>query len=56
MKYIGMIYFKDSEFEVATATTVDEAKRILKQGFDYITEKNGIMLFRRPKRFGALPT
>jgi integrase len=51
MKYIGMIHFKDDEFEVATATTVDEAKQILSAGFDYVAEKNGIMLFRRPKRF-----
>jgi len=51
MKYIGMIHFKDDEFEVTTATTVEEAKQILSAGFDYVTEKNGIMLFRRPKRF-----
>lgn len=51
MKYIGMIHFKDNEFEVATATTVDEAKQVLSAGFDYVTENNGIMLFRRPKRF-----
>ncbi|MGQ9624561.1 MAG: tyrosine-type recombinase/integrase [Candidatus Bathycorpusculaceae bacterium] len=51
MKYIGMIHFKDDEFEVTTATTVEEAKKILAAGFDYVTEKNGIMLFRRPKRF-----
>ena len=51
MKYIGMIDFKDDEFEVATATTVEEAKKILSQGFDYVTEKNGIMLFKRLKRF-----
>lgn len=51
MKYIGMITFKDDEFEVATATSVEEAKKILEAGFDYIAEKNGIMLFRRPKRF-----
>jgi len=51
MKYIGMIPFKDDEFEVATATTVDEAKQILSTGFDYMAEKNGVMLFRRPKRF-----
>jgi integrase len=56
MKYIGMINFRDDEFEVTTATTVEEAKKILSLGFNYITEKNGIMLFRRPKRFGALPT
>lgn len=51
MKYIGMINFKDDEFEVVTATTVDEAKTILAAGFNYITEKNGIMLFRKPKRY-----
>jgi hypothetical protein len=53
MKYIGMIHFKDDEFEVTTATTVEEAKQVLSAGFDYVTEKSGIMLFRRPKRFSA---
>jgi integrase len=51
MKYISMIHFKDDDFEVTTATTVEEAKQVLSSGFDYITEKNGVMLFRRPKRF-----
>jgi hypothetical protein len=51
MKYIGMIHFKDNEFEVTTATTLEEAKQVLSAGFDYVTEKKGIMLFRRPKRF-----
>jgi len=51
MKYIGIIHFKDDEFDIATATTVDEAKTVLAAGCDYVTEKNGIMLFRKPKRF-----
>jgi len=51
MKYIGMVHFTDDRFEVATATTVEEAKQVLSAGFDYVTEKKGIMLFRRPKRF-----
>jgi hypothetical protein len=51
MKYIGMIHFKDDEFDVTTATTVEEAKTVLTAGYDYVTEKNGIMLFRKPKRF-----
>ena len=54
MKYIGMIHFKDNEFDVATATTLEEAKTILASGYDYVTEKNGIMLFRRPKRFNDI--
>jgi hypothetical protein len=51
MKYIGMIDFKDYGFKVATATSVEEAKQALSAGFDYVTEKNGIMLFKRPRRF-----
>ena len=54
MKYISMIHFEDDEFEVTTATTVDEAKQALSAGFNYITKKNGVMLFRRPKRFRIL--
>jgi hypothetical protein len=46
------INFKTDEYEVNSATTVGEAKTILSAGFDYETEKHGIMLFRRPKRFG----
>jgi integrase len=52
MKYTRLVQFKDDEFDVETAMNVDEAKDLLKTGFDYITEKNGIMLFRRPKKFG----
>lgn len=53
MKYFGLVHFKDDEFEVTTATTVEEAKQVLSAGFNYVTEKNGIMLFRRPKKFSA---
>jgi integrase len=51
MKYTQLIQFKDDDFEVTNATTVEEAKQILAAGFDYVTEKNGVMLFRKPKRF-----
>lgn len=51
MKYIGMIDFKDDKFEVTTAKTIEEAKKAIGIGFEYVTEKNGIMLFRRPNRF-----
>ena len=54
MKYIGMIHFKDDQYEVTTATTIEEAKQVLSAGFDYVTEKNGIMLFRKPKRFSKV--
>lgn len=51
MKYIGMINFKTDDFEVSAASTVEEAKVLLAAGFDFVMEKQGISLFRRPKRF-----
>jgi hypothetical protein len=39
------------QFEVTTATDVEEAKKILGAGFEYVTQKDSIMLFRKPKRF-----
>jgi len=51
MKYIHTLNFKDDEFEVTTATDIEEAKKVLEAGFEYVTEKDGIMLFRKPKRF-----
>jgi len=53
MKYTQLVQFKDDEFEVATATTVEEAEEVLIAGFDYVTQKDGIMLFRKPKRFSV---
>ena len=37
MKYIGLVNFKDDEFQATTATTVDETKQVLSAGFDYLT-------------------
>lgn len=54
MKYTQLIQIKDDDYEVSTATTVEEAKIILSSGFEYVTQKDGIMLFRKPKRFVSL--
>ena len=54
MKYTQLTQFKDDEYDVATATTIEEAKNIVAAGHDYVTEKQGIMLFKRPKRFGSM--
>jgi len=51
---INLASFQSEEFEVASATTVEEAKKILSTGFDYVIEKDGIMLFRRPKRYSII--
>lgn len=54
MKYTQFIQFKDDEYDVATATTIEEAKIIVAAGYDYVTEKQGIMLLKGPKRFGSM--
>jgi len=54
MKYTQLIQFKDDDYEVATASTLEEAKNVIASGFEYVTEKDGIMLFRKPKRFVSL--
>ncbi len=54
MKYTQLIQFKSDEFDVTTATDIEEAKNLLATGFDYITERDGIMLFRRPKMFKGI--
>lgn len=53
MKYTRLVHFKDDEYEVAAATTIEEAKKLPAVDFDYVIEKNDIMLFRKPKRFSV---
>jgi len=53
MKYIHMVHFKDDEFEVATATTVEEIKELVGAGFEKVDEIHGIHIFKRPKKFAS---
>jgi len=39
MKYTQLNQFKDTEYDVTSATTVEEAKVVLTAGFEYVTEK-----------------
>jgi hypothetical protein len=34
---------------LATAKTVDEAAKLVEQGFDYVTDVDGVKLFRKRK-------
>jgi integrase len=59
MKYIGLIpSFKDEEFEIATATSDEEIKKIGAAGFVKYDERKigdtAISYYRRPKRFSAV--
>jgi integrase len=53
MKYTQLVSFKDNEFDVATATTIEEAKQLAAAGFEKFDELQGIHIYRRPKRFGG---
>lgn len=53
MKYIHMLNFKDDEYDVATATTVEEIKHLAEAGFQKFDEINRIHIFRHPKRFNC---
>jgi len=46
-----MIHFKDDDFEVATATAVDEAKEAIRAGFEFASEIKGVSIYRKPTRF-----
>jgi integrase len=51
MKYIGLLQFKDEDYEVSTATTVEEIKQLAQAGFQKFDELNGIHVFRKPKKY-----
>lgn len=40
---------EDNEHTSATAKTVDEAIKLIDSGFEYVTETDGIKLFRKRK-------
>jgi integrase len=52
MKYIGMIQFKEKEpFETAVSTTIEEDRQLMANRFTFVTERRGVKLWQRPKRF-----
>ena len=52
MKYIHRLEFQDPQnYDVATATTVDEIKHLAEAGFQKFDEVNGIHVYRRPKKY-----
>ncbi len=38
---------ENAEFHVKAATTLEEARELLKQGFDFVTDMDGSKLFRK---------
>jgi integrase len=49
LRYTQLINFGSDEYHCAVAKNVDEAKQLIEQGFDYVTEIDGVRLFRKRK-------
>jgi hypothetical protein len=48
--YTQLVSFnEEDEFYSATATTIKEARKLIEQGFEYVTEIDGVKLFRKRK-------
>jgi len=47
--YTHLVNFPSEEYEVQVAETLDEAKKLLEAGFDYVTDMDERKLFRRRK-------
>ena len=56
LKYRQLVQFKEDDWEVATASTVEEVKQLATAGFDKVDEMNGVHIFRRPRGFNSLRT
>jgi len=49
MIYTQLLNLNDDEWTVKTATNVTEATALIEAGFEYVTEIDGIKLFRKRK-------
>ena len=49
MLYAHLINFEADNYHSATAQTLDEAKKLVEAGFEYVTDMEGVKLFRKPK-------
>jgi len=47
--YIHLISYETDEYICKVAATIEEAKELIEQGFDYVTEGEGLKLFRKRK-------
>jgi integrase len=47
--YTHLIDFEGDEYHSAVAKSVEEARKLLETGFDYVCQKDDIMLFRKRK-------
>jgi hypothetical protein len=44
-----MVQFKKEEYCSATANIIEDAQKLVEAGFEYVTEMDGVKLFRKRK-------
>jgi hypothetical protein len=44
-----MVEFKNEEYVSATASTIEDAQKLVEAGFEYVTEMENIKIFRKRK-------
>jgi hypothetical protein len=49
MTYAHLINFESGEYHTATSKSLKEDEDLLKAGFDYVTERDGINIYRKRK-------
>lgn len=47
--YTQLLNFENEEYHSATARTIEEAKQLIESGFEYVTDLEGVKLFRKRK-------
>jgi integrase len=47
--YTQLMNFPNDEYVSAVASTVEECRKLIECGFEYVTEFNGVKLFRKRK-------
>jgi hypothetical protein len=48
--YVQLVNFpNDDEYYSAIATTIDEARKLVENGYDFVCDIDGIKLFRKRK-------
>jgi hypothetical protein len=49
MVYTQLLNFESDEFNSATARTVEEARKLVEAGFEYVCDFSDVKMFRKRK-------
>jgi len=49
LRYTQLVTWNEDRYHSATAKTIEEARKLIEAGFEYVATHNGVMLFRKPK-------